>query len=133
MIKLKDLARKGLSVRRALLVAGKGQESWVYADVFEVDLPHIKKGQSVQITANFLQGKTLPGKVISVDQVINPDTRTAKVRIQLIKSDVSIRPESYVNVSILVPLGEHLSVPIGALMDTGKDTFVFVKSGDGKV
>lgn len=128
---ISQLARKG-SQSEGLLISGKGQESWVYADIFEVSLPQIKKGLSAQISANFLQGKTLAGKVISVDQVINPETRTAKVRIQLQKTDANIRPESYVNVKIFAPQGEHLSVPIEALMDTGRDTFVFVKTGIGQ-
>ena len=127
---IKRLAQKGTQ-SEGLLVAGKGQESWVYADVFEVDLTQIKKGLSAEISANFLQGKTLAGKVISVDQVINPNTRTAKVRIQLQKSELPIRPESYVNVRILAPQGEHLVIPIEALMDTGRDTFVFVKRDEG--
>lgn len=128
---IKALAKKG-SQSEGLLVSGKGQDNWIYADVFEVDLPYIKKGFSAQITANFLQGKTLPGKVVSVDQVINPDTRTAKVRIQLLKQDSSIRPQSYVNVTIFAPIGEHTSVPLEAIMDTGRETFVFVKKGKGK-
>ena len=128
---IKDLANKGFQ-SEGLLVSGKGQDSWIYADIFEVDLPYIKKGLSAQITANFLQGKTLPGKVISVDQVINPDTRTAKVRIQLLKQDPSIRPESYVNVTIFAPVGEHIAVPLEAIMNTGRKSFVFVKKGEGR-
>ncbi len=128
---IKALARKG-SQSEGLLVSGKGQESWVYADVFEIDLPQIKKGLAAQITANFLQGKTMAGEVVSVDQVISPETRTAKVRVRLADMDASIRPESYVNVKILAPQGEHLSVPVDALMDTGRDTFVFVKVDEGK-
>ena len=79
---IKSFAKKG-SLSEGLLVSGRGQDNWIYADVFEVDLPYIKQGLSVKITANFLQGRVLLGKVVSVDQVINPDTRTAKVRIQL--------------------------------------------------
>ncbi len=128
---IKDLAKKGFQ-SEGLLVSGKGQDSWIYADIFEVDIPYIKKGLSVKITANFLQGKSLLGKVISVDRVINPNTRTAKVRIQLLKQDVSIRPESYVNITIFAPVGEHTSVPLEAVMDTGREAFVFVKIGEGR-
>ncbi|MEZ4871973.1 MAG: efflux RND transporter periplasmic adaptor subunit [Bdellovibrionales bacterium] len=127
---INELSRKG-SQSEGLLVAGKGQENWVYADVYEIDIPQIKKGLAAQITANFLQGRALAGEVVSIDQVINPETRTAKVRIRLIDTDMPIRPESYVNVKILAPQGEHLSVPIDALMDTGRETFIFVKSQDG--
>ncbi|MCY4513225.1 MAG: efflux RND transporter periplasmic adaptor subunit [Bdellovibrionales bacterium] len=128
---IKDLAQKGFQ-SEGLLVSGKGQDNWIYADIFEVDLPYIKKGLSVQITANFLQGKILPARVISVDQVISPDTRTAKVRIQLLKTDDSIRPESYVNVTIFAPVGEHTSVSLEAIMDTGREVFVFVKKDAGR-
>jgi len=128
---IESLAKKG-SQSEGLLVSGKGQENWVYADVFEMDLPYIKTGLSAQISANFLQGKTLPGRVISVDQVINPDTRTAKVRIQLQGSNDAIRPESYVNVTIFAPLGERLAVPLEAILDTGRETYVFVKTSEGK-
>lgn len=124
-----SLTKKGFQ-SEGLLVGG--QDNIVYADVFEVDLPYIKEGQSAKISANFLQGRVLPGKVISVDQVINPQTRTAKVRIQLLKSDPSIRPESYVNATIFAPLGKHMSVPIESIMDTGVDTYVFVKTGEAK-
>lgn len=125
---IQNLTKKGFQ-SEGLLVGG--QDNIVYADVFEVDLPYIKEGQSAQISANFLQGRTLPGKVISVDQVINPETRTAKVRIKLVKSDPSIRPESYVNATIFAPLGKHMAVPLESIMDTGVDTYVFLKRDKG--
>ena len=128
---ISNLAKKG-SQSEGLLVSGKGQDNWIYADVFEVDLPYIKKGLSAQITANFLQGKTLAGKVISVDQVISPDSRTAKVRIQLLENHPSIRPESYVNVSIFAPLGEHTSIPLNSILDTGRETFVFIRKNENE-
>ncbi len=128
---IKALAKKG-SQSEGLLVSGKEQDNWVYADVFEVDLPYLKKGLSAQITAKFLQGKILHGKIISVDQIINPETRTAKVRIQLMKTDASIRPESYVNITISAPVGEHIAVPLEAIMDTGRESFVFIKKGQGQ-
>lgn len=70
--------------------------------------------------------------MVSVDEVINANTRTAKVRIKLNESHESIRPESYVNVSIMAPLGKHLTVPVDALMDTGRETYVFISKGEGR-
>lgn len=126
---INSLTRKG-SQSEGLLVGGG--DNIVYADVFEVELPYIKEGQSAQISARFLQGNTIPGKVISVDRVINPKTRTAKVRIELLKNNSSIRPESYVNVVIFAPLGKHLSVPLESIMDTGMDQFIFISKGEGE-
>ena len=126
-----QLEKKG-SQSDSLLVGGKGQDNWVYADVFEVDLPYLKKGLSAEITAGFLQGGKVPGQVVSIDQVIDPDTRTAKVRIKMNHSEHAIRPESYVNVSMFAPAGEHITVPVEALLDSGREVFVFVKKGEGR-
>jgi len=118
------------SITDTLLVYKKGGSVWIYADVFEMDLTGIKKGQSAKISANYLEGQIIPGVVSSTDQIVDPETRTAKVRIQIKNSPVNIRAESYVNVSIYVPLGEHIAVPLDAIVDTGKETFVFVKKDD---
>lgn len=122
------LTKRG-SQSEGLLVSGKGQENWIYADVFEMDLPYIQKGLEAKITANFLKGEVLVGEVLSVDRVINPNTRTAKVRIQLNSSNVAIRPQSYVSVHILAPVGEHFAIPLESIMDTGRETYVFIKKG----
>lgn len=114
----------------SLLVYKKGGSVWIYADVFEMDLSGIEKGLSAKISANYLEGQIISGVVSSTDQIVDPETRTAKVRIQIKKSPINIRAESYVNVSIYVPLGEHIVVPLDAIVDTGKETFVFVKKND---
>lgn len=115
------------------LLLSKGGEGWIYADIFEMDIPFILKGQSAEISAKFLMGEVLAAEVISVDEVVNLETRTAKVRLKLKKGGPKIRPQSYVNVEILVPSGEHVAVPHDAVLDTGRETFVFVKIGRAHV
>lgn len=125
----------------SLLLNKTGQNTWVYADIYEMDLPHIRPGLSAEISANFFGGKVLPGKVVSIDRVINPSTRTAKIRILLAETkaaeaniaeaNIMLRPESYVDVNILSPLGEQLTVPFDAILDTGKQAWVFVADGKG--
>ena len=120
------------AITESLLVSQKGGMAWIYAEVFEMDLRNIKKGQSVRITSNYLEGKVIPGEVVSTDEVINPETRTAKVRIRIQSPDVQLRPESYVDVEILVPQGEHVAIPEEAIVDTGEERFVFVNLGEGR-
>lgn len=108
-----------------LVIHKPGGQVWVYADIYEMDLPQIQSGQSVEITARFLGGKTLLGKVASVDRVINPSTRTAKARILVKEATTLLRPESYVDVKILSPLGEQVSVPFDAVLDTGEESWIF--------
>jgi len=127
-----DLIKANSNLSESLLVNKKGANLWVYADVFEMDLRNIEKGQSVKLTANYLEGAVIAGVVSSTDQVINANTRTAKVRIQVQKSPVKIRPESYLDASIFVPQGEHVAVPFDAIVDTGEEAFVYRSLGAGQ-
>jgi len=124
------LAKKG-SQSESLILSG-GKESWIYADVFEQELANIESGLPVEISASFLQGKKLYGKVSSVDDAINPQTRTAKLRISVESKKTKLRPESFVNVSIFAPLGEMKAIPKSAVLNTGKETFVFVVGENNK-
>ncbi|OFZ68064.1 MAG: hypothetical protein A2451_09445, partial [Bdellovibrionales bacterium RIFOXYC2_FULL_39_8] len=115
----------------SLLLSNKGQEAWVYADIYEMDLPHVHEGLSAEINAPFLRGTMLYGKVISVDRVINPATRTAKARILISKARGILRPESFVEVAISAPLGEQITIPFDAIMDTGNQAWAFIADGKG--
>ncbi len=126
---IKALAKKG-RVSEGLIKSGNN-DNLIYADIFESELAKIKPGQSVEIKASFIPGEPLKGEVVSVDQLIDPKTRSGKVRIKIDKTKLSIRPEAFVTVEISVPLGNHISIPLEAILDTGKDLFVFVKKGKG--
>ncbi|MBX9767427.1 MAG: efflux RND transporter periplasmic adaptor subunit [Bdellovibrionales bacterium] len=116
----------------SLLVPKAGENIWVYAEVYEMDLSSLQPGLEVRVSGGSLGGQVLTGKVASVDRVINPTTRTAKVRIQVPNAKVALRPEAYVDVAILSPLGEQITVPFDAILDTGKQAWVFVIKEPGK-
>jgi Cu(I)/Ag(I) efflux system membrane fusion protein len=88
-------------------------------------------GQTAEIKAGFLGGKTLTGKIVSVDRVIDTNSRTAKARILVAEGATLLRPESYVDVTIHAPLGAQISVPFDAVLDTGKQAWVFLMAGPG--
>ena len=119
---IQDLTKKGARSEN-LLISGKSGGAWIYADVFEADLPHIKAGLSAEVQADFLPGQILSGETVSADRVINPRTRTARVRIRLSQPNPSLRPESYVNVTIKSYMGKHIAVPLDAVMNTGRESF----------
>lgn len=113
-----------------LLLGGKNQGQ-VYAEVFENELPFIDAGLSVKISSPALGSQVIDGVVMAVDNIINTQTRTAKVRIRLDKTNVKLRPETFVTAEIKSPLGKHLSVPREAVLNTGKQTIVFVEKKKG--
>lgn len=126
-----NVIRKSESTGSNLLIPKSGENLWIYAEVYEMDLPNIQPGLEAVITGSSLEGKTLAGKVISVDRVINTATRTAKVRISAPEGKARLRPESYVDVVIQSPLGIQVSVPFDAILDTGKEAWVFIAGEKG--
>lgn len=119
-----------------LLLPKPGENLWIYAEVHEMDLASVQPGLDATITGSALGGKALSGKVVSVDRVINPATRTAKVRVSVsedARERALLRPESYVDVTIRSPLGTQVAVPFDALMDTGKEAWVFVAEKEGEI
>jgi len=104
--------------------------SQVYAQVFEDDLQFIKVGQeaNVEIPA---YGQTFVGIVSSIDSMIDPISRTIRVRIWL-KHQVDQRKfkaNMFVNVEFPVNLGMALIVPRESVMDTGLRKIIFVCKG----
>lgn len=125
------LRSAGPSTGANLLITSPGENVWIYAEVFEMDLSSIEPGQEVKISGGSLESKELIGKVASVDRVINPATRTAKVRVLVPNAKAFLRPEAFVNTTILSPLGEQIVVPFDAVLDSGKEAWVFVVKDDG--
>ena len=76
---------------------------WVEADVFERDIPLLKTGQTVEITAEALPNQTIAGTIILVHPHLETATRTNRIRIQLPNPGHLLRPGMYATVKINVP------------------------------
>ncbi|OGS24960.1 MAG: hypothetical protein A2314_07950 [Elusimicrobia bacterium RIFOXYB2_FULL_50_12] len=113
------------------LLLPRGDKVWVYASIYEEDMKFVKAGQSVVMTAPAITPDKFDGEVVAVDPVLDPATRSAKARIMAANPLGALRPESYLNVEINIPLGNRLVVPADAVMDTGTRHIVFVDKGDG--
>jgi Cu(I)/Ag(I) efflux system membrane fusion protein len=84
------------------------------------------------VTVPSLPGRTFRAAVVAVDPIVNATTRTARVRARVATPDAVLRPETFVNVALQVPLGEKVAVPEGAVLDTGGQRIVFVVQGEGR-
>lgn len=76
---------------------------WVEADVFERDIPLLKLGQTVEISAEALPNQTITGTIILVHPHLETATRTNRIRIQLPNPGHLLRPGMYATVKIDVP------------------------------
>ncbi|MBI5023763.1 MAG: efflux RND transporter periplasmic adaptor subunit [Candidatus Omnitrophica bacterium] len=116
---------------RSLLFTTPGEPVWVYAPVYEYELPLIRVGQDIRAEVPSLSNETFQGTIRAVDSMVDQATRTTRVRAQLKDPQGRLRPDMYVNVSVDVDLGETPAIPEGAVFDTGTKKIVFVDKGQG--
>ncbi len=56
---------------------------WILCDVYENDLPKLQSGQQASIRVNGYPDRELKGRISDIGPVLDPNLRTAKVRIQV--------------------------------------------------
>lgn len=130
---LEKMAFKGMSLMpgMALFKLADLSTVWLYADIYEYELPFIRLGQQAAIQLSYLQGEIFTGKTIYIYPSLDPNTRTARVRFEFPNPDGKLKPEMYGNVEIKVHLGQRLVVAEGAIIDTGLRQMAIVDKGDG--
>jgi membrane fusion protein, copper/silver efflux system len=130
---LEKLAYKGMNVMPGVALFKLADLSvvWLYADIYEYELPFIRLGQQASIQLSYTPGETFTGKAIYIYPSLNPETRTAKVRFEIPNSHERLKPEMYANVEIKVHLGQKLAVPEGSIIDTGLRQMAIVDKGSG--
>ena len=105
---------------------------WVHADIFESDIPLIRTGLKVRITAPTLTGGSVQGIVDFLQPAVDPQNRTMTARIQVPNPQMRLRPGMFVQVSLEASLGgDVVSVPRSAVLDTGKEQVVYVAKDNG--
>jgi Cu(I)/Ag(I) efflux system membrane fusion protein len=105
---------------------------WVLADAYETDLRHVRPGLGATLTLKAFPDRRFEGRVAFVDPLLDPRTRTAKVRIEFPNRDGDLRPEMFGEVVIEGASREGLRVPADAVIHTGTQSVVFVALPDGK-
>ncbi|MEW6683236.1 MAG: efflux RND transporter periplasmic adaptor subunit [Nitrospirota bacterium] len=105
---------------------------WVYADVYEQDLPLIALGQTAAVTLAAYPGEQFEGRVVFIDPALSPETRTTRVRTEFANPDLRLKPGMYGDVTIHVRKKPVLAVPREAVLDSGTKTLAFLDAGDGR-
>jgi Cu(I)/Ag(I) efflux system membrane fusion protein len=105
---------------------------WALFDAYESDLSWIKKGSNVNFTVESMPDKKFSGTISFIDPIINPQTRVARVRIEVQNASGLLKPEMFVTGIIKTQLGgsKVLVVPKSAVLWTGTRSVVYVKDAD---
>ncbi len=104
---------------------------WVDVEVYENEFPFIKIGQKVEFSSQSYPGTIFTGKVSFIYPFMDQKTRTVKVRVELPNPGGKLKPEMYMRGVVKSPEGTVLTVPVTAVLDTGKRKVVWVEKEVG--
>ena len=103
--------------------------------ISESDYSKVKKGDSVQITADAIPGKTFYGKITRIYPTIDPATRTFIVEVVVENNYKTLRPGMFARVTVKFGVNNNVVIPdVAVVKQQGSgERFVYVLNEDGTV
>ncbi|MBJ6907461.1 efflux RND transporter periplasmic adaptor subunit, partial [Vibrio cholerae] len=113
--------------------AGPLNEVWVDAEVFERQAHWLNKGSQASMTLDALPGQEWQGKVDYVYPILDPKTRTLRMRLKFANPNGELKPNMFANIT-LQPVSDSkvLTVPKSAVIRSGGMTRVVLAESEGK-
>ncbi len=106
---------------------------WVMANVYEADMNRVHLGDEVQVNTLANPGKNYTGKIDRLYNVLDPATRTMKVRINMNNPGNELKPEMFAIIKVNGKASaKSLSIPAQAIVMDNSKNYVIVKK-DGKL
>jgi Cu(I)/Ag(I) efflux system membrane fusion protein len=103
---------------------------WVTLDAYESDLSWIREGSGVTFEAEAFPGEAFKGTVVFLDPVVDPGTRTIRVRVEVPNPEGRLKPEMFVRAILRVRApevdGPPLVIPATAPLITGERALVYI-------
>lgn len=106
---------------------------WVYAEIFQYELPLLKIGQEVEASVSYLPGETFAGRISRLNPAFDREARAYLIRAEVWDPGRRLAPDMVLDVEILVPLGKRTLVPSSAVLRTGVRELVFVEGPGGEL
>jgi Cu(I)/Ag(I) efflux system membrane fusion protein len=106
---------------------------WVFADIYENELPWVETGNKVEMTLASVPGRVFKGTLSYIYPYAQSQTRTTRVRLVFDNADLALRPDMLADVSIKANTQpDAIVIPSEAVVRSGNRTQVFVVRGPGK-
>jgi RND family efflux transporter MFP subunit len=103
----------------------------IEVQVLETEVPFLEEGREARVTLSAFPDTVLAGRVESINPVIDPRTRTARVTVMLPNPEGAVKPGMYARVRIAARLyANRTMVPRGAILERDNRTLVFVFEAD---
>ena len=107
---------------------------WIQAEVAEQDQAMLRVGQAAKVTVDAYPGTLFSGHVSFISPVLNPQTRTVQVRVELPNPAGKLRPAMFASVQLSSEKSPAsvLSIPVPAVIDSGTRQLVLVQITEGR-
>jgi len=101
---------------------------WIELDVFERDLPRVRVGQPVVVAVTAYPDRTFPGRIVYVGDVLDPEKRTVRARVEIPNPDRALKPGMFARATIQIGGGgaPAVAVPRDAVQALDDKQVVFV-------
>lgn len=105
---------------------------WIMANVYEVDMNSIKLGDEVKVNTLADPNKDYSGKIDKIYNVLDPATRTMKVRISMNNASGELKPEMFAIIKVKNRSSSRkvLAIPSAAVVLDNSKNYVVVKQGN---
>lgn len=122
-----------LSPAQSVISAGPLNTVWVDAEVFERQAHWITSGSKATMTLEALPGKEWQGRVDYVYPILDPATRTLRMRLNFDNAGGELKPNMFANI-VLEPETDKavMAIPASAVIRSGGMTRVVLSEGEGK-
>jgi cobalt-zinc-cadmium efflux system membrane fusion protein len=117
---------------KPLFVVSDPARLWFLLDVAEKDIGVVKPGTEVSLSTTSLGDERVRGRIAHVAELVDPQTRTVKVRGTVEAHDERLKAEMYVVAELTLPAPGGFLVPAGAVYLRGEQHYVFVDQGNGR-
>jgi len=134
-IVMKIGAREGQYVTPAteIYMIADLRKVWVYADIYEYELPWVNVGDPVEMQLAGIPGRTFTGHLSFIYPYAEAKTRTIKVRLVFDNTDLLLKPEMFAEVTIYAGMQvKAVVVPSEAVIRSGSRNQIFVVREPGK-
>jgi membrane fusion protein, heavy metal efflux system len=121
---------KSLDNSPSLFTVADLSQVWVVCDVYENDLGDVHTGDAADIRLNAYPDRIYHGRVADISRVLDPATRSAKVRIVLPNRDGSLRPGMFAVATFRSRKSQpRIVVPSNSILRLQDKDWVFRKDG----
>jgi len=114
-----------------LFTIANTEDVWIVCDVYENQLPQLSVNQTAEIHFSAFPDKSVTGRISEIDPILDPNLRTAKVRVQ-------VHNPGFMKIGMFVNATFHGSkqesrtvVPATAIVHLHDQDFVYIPKGQG--